>query len=568
MKKKRHLGLWITLIVIFVIVILPIGLVFAFFFDPSHTTSEELGVDTSGNAKPFTENLVVDFFDYTDDAEMKNSLSLSIREKDINQLLYDGLLSSMDENTKSFVPQAYLTIEEDEYVFTVELNAYGFFKSKLKLYTSLTQTSNPKGLMFEINSLKIARLGGLQNIAFSLLKNYVSDTDLTRTLQGSLPITVESHLFDESGKHYLFYSHDNFVKDINNMISIDGSGAFFKDFIINMFEEQKFTFDFYEDKAVHGLMSLQEFHDNSSYGSYNDYVIDFGMKTEINKYLPSIIKAGNASNSNVDTLTKFISYGYSQLSEAEKTYIDGATFLPEILGKSVSDYSMEREAKFGLKGKVLSEVEAVEDVVSNQVSAALTPTRCAEILANDGGKVVDATVTEVQLHDVLKTNSVVGYGKTFYRLNDEGGYKVAYVSVDNLYANIVNNNIYFVVGININGYEVSMVLSSLIQSGGNGKIYFKLDGEKTYFGNYKIGTKLFNSFAELLGQAMDSSDGWFSYDKTSSRFVVDFSEAVNENAQIKFLKENGLNIDIGISAVGSQISQNGYLNIEVNASRA
>ena len=568
-KKKRHLGLWITLIVIFVIVILPVGLVFAFFFDPSHTTSEELGVDTSGKAKSFTENLVVDFFDYTDDADMKNSLSLSIHEKDINQTLYDGLLSSMDENTKSFVPQAYLTIDEDQYVFTVELNAYGFFKSKLHLYTTLTQTSSPKGLMFEITNLKLGRLGRLQNIAFSTLKNFVNDNDITIALQGTL--TLESHLFDgEGGKHYLFYSHDNFVKDINKMIDIGGSVEFFKDFIIHMFEEEKFTFDFYQDKAIHGLMSLQDFHDNPSYCSYSDYVIDFQAKTELNKYLPTILKNSNASSSNVDTLTKFISYGYNQLTESEKTMIDGASYLPAVLGKSVAEYSAEREAKFATKGKALAEVESLESIVSNQISDALTEARVLEIISSGKSteKVTDAVVNEIQLHDVLKTNSAIGYGKTFYRLKDDGNYKVAYVSVDNLYVNIINNNIYFVVGININGYEVSMVLSSIIQSGGNGKIYFKLDGENTYFGNYKMGTSLFNSFANLLGQAMSSSSGWFSYDKNSSRFVIDFSAYVNDNPQIKKLKLANLDIDIGISAVGAKISDNGYLNISIEASRS
>ena len=568
-KKKRHLGLWITLIVIFVIVILPIGLVFAFFFDPSHTTSEEIGVNTTTKAKPFTENLVVDLFDYTDNAEMKNSLSLSVGETDINQLLYDNLLSNMDANTRSFVPQAFLTIENEEYVFTVELNAYGFFKTKLYLYTSLIITDNPKGLMFELKNLKLGRLGGVQNIALKLLENGFDDAKLTALLKQNLPLNIESHIFTEvGGRRYLFYPHQNFISDLSGMMNMSGQAAFFQDFIINMFDSQKFTFDFYKEKAIHGLMSLQEFHDNASYCSYNDYVIDYGMKAELNKYLPTLLKEGKVTNSNIDTFTKYFSFGYSQLSESQKTTIDGAAFLPALLNKSTAEYAEERETKFGTKGKALSEVERAEDIVSNQVSNALTPTRVATIIANNGGKVVDAQIKETELHDVLKTNEIIGTGKTLYRQNSDGSYKIAYVLVDNLYVNIVNNNIYFIVGLNINGYEISMVLSSILQSGGNGKMYFKLDGANTYFGNYKIGSSLFDSFTNLLGQVMDGSAGWFSYDKNANRFVVDFASAVNDNEQIKLLKANGLNIDIGISAVGTSISENGYLNIEVNASRS
>ena len=566
-KKKRHIGLWVTLIVIFVIVILPIGLVFAFFFDPSHKTSEELGIQTTGEHRGFADNLEVDLFDYTSDASMKNSLSITINEKDINQTLYDGILSVMDENTRSVVPQAYLDIGEDEYTFVVELNAYGFFKTRVMLVTGLELTDNPKGLMFELKNLKIARAGGVQNIILSVLKNSMNDKQLENELNANMPITLESHIFESvNGRRYLFYSHENFVKDMNKMIDLGDSGKFFKDFIIDTISDRKFTFDFYKNDGIHGLMPLQEFHDNSTYGSYNDYVIDFDAKTELNRYLPTLLKNGNVDSGNINTMAKFLSYGYSQLTSSEKTLIDNASYLPTVLGTTTTAYSVSREAKFATKGAALADVEPVEKIVSDQVSEALTPARCLEILANDGGKVVDASVNEINVHDVLKTNKVIGYGKTLYRPTDDGSYKVAYISVDNLYVNIVNNNIYFVVGININGYEVSMVLTSIV-SGSNGKMYFTLDGDNTYFGNYRIPASLFNSFQSLLATAMGDT-GWFSFDKNNNRFVVDFTEAINDNEQIKFLKANGLAIDISISARGANIDANGYLNISVEASRA
>ena len=565
-KRKRHIGLWITFIILFLVVILPVGLVFAFFFDPTHTTSEELGVKTTGEQKPFTENLVVDLFDYTDDASKKNSLSFSITEQDINQTLYDNLLSPMDENTRSFIPQAYLDVGE-EYTFVVEMNAYGFFKSRLFLITTLSQSENPKGLMFELKSLKIGRLGGLQSIVIGAINNSITDSDIETELSKSLPISVESHIITPSnGKRYLFYPHDNFVADINKMVDLGSDMAFFKDFVIDMVSENKFSFDFYKDKGIQGLMSLQEFHDNSTYGSYNDYVIDFAQKTEINKYLPTLLKNGNANENNIDMLTKFISYGYSQLSLAEKAMINSASYLPGVLGKSASSYSEEREAKFATKGSALDKVEQIDEIVSNQVSKALTPSKISEIVLNNGGHVVDAVVNEVQLHDVLKTSSVIGYGKTLYRQTDDGGYKVAFVSIDNMYINIVGDKLYFVLGININGYEVSMILSSRIQTGSAGSIYFKLDGDNAYFGNYKIPATLFNSFSSMLGSVMESS-GWFSYDKTNNRFAINFSEAINTNPQILILKASGLSIDIGISVVGDKTSDNGYISVSVDASR-
>ena len=565
-KKKRHIGLWVTLIVIFVIVILPVGLVFAFFFDPSHKTNEELGISTTGQHRSFAENLVVDLIDYASDDSMKNSLAITVNERDINQTLYDGVLSSLDDNMRSVVPQAYLDVGQDEYTFVVELNAYGFFKSRLMLVTGLELTDNPKGLMFELKNLKLARVGGLDNILLSVLKNQMTDKQLEQELSKNLPITLESHIFEGvNGKRYLFYSHENFVKDMNKMIDLGNTGKFFKDFIVDMVSERKFTFDFYKDDGIHGLMSLQDFHNNATYCSYDDYVIDFGAKAELDRYLPTLLKNGNVNNTNIDAMTRFISYGYNQLTDSEKTTIDNASYLPATLGKSIEAYSAEREAKYATKGAALADVQPVQDLVFDQVKEALTPEKLLGIYANNGGKVVDATVNEVNLHDVLKTNQVIGYGKTLYRPTDDGSYKVVSISVDNLYVNIVNNNIYFVVGININGYEISIVLSSIV-SGDNGKMYFTLDGDNTYLGNYKLPLGLFNSFSSLLANAM-GDNGWFSFDSNNNRFVVDFRKAVNDVPAIKELKANGYQISVNISALGSDISANGYLNISVSASK-
>ena len=566
-KKKHHVGLWITLIVIFVLVILPVGLAFALFFDPTHKSEEQLGINTTGKAQSVTKNLVVDMFDNTDNADMNNPIMISITEQDVNQALYDGILSKLDANAKSFIPGVYLEVNEDNYTFTVELNAYGFFKTRLMLVTGLSLSDNPKGLMFEIKNIKVARLGGVQNISINILKNFLNDADLTKQIQQGTNFGIESHLFDNSEKHYLFYPQTRFIEDMRNMIAIDQSVAFFQDFLIDMISQRKLTFDFYSNKAVNGSLSLKDYHNNPTYCSYNDYVIDFNNKELLNRYLPSLLKEGKVNEQSVDAVSKFLSYGYTQLDESEKTFIDSQDYLPTTLGKSLADYSADRELKFASKGAALKDVQQVEDIVSKQVSDSLTPTRIAEIIAANGGKVSDIAIDEIQLHDVLKTNPIVGFGKTFYRPTIDGGYKVSFITLDNIYLNIVNNNIYFIIGLNINGYEISLVLSSIIQSGGNGKLNFKLDSNNIYLGNEKLSPSLFSSLSTMLGEAIGDS-GWFSYDGTTNSFVVDFSKAIEENSEIKILKASGLNINIGVSALGSAISDNGHIEVSVSASKS
>ena len=50
--------------------------------------------------------------------------------------------------------------------------------------------------------------------------------------------------------------------------------------------------------------------------------------------------------------------------------------------------------------------------------------------------------------------------------------------------------------------------------------------------------------------------------------AVNFSEAINNNEQIKFLKANGLIIQVFLSVVGDKSADNGYISISVEAERA
>lgn len=568
--KKSHVGLWITLVVVLVIIITPVALAYGFLYDPTHKSPEDLNIDTSGEKHSFTNNLVVDCFDETTNEETKHPLMLHISENDLNQTLYDNIGKSLPENIASYVPAVYLEIQEDNFSFYIELDAYGFFKSRLILVTELNLTDDPKGLYFDIKELKIARLSGITDISMNLLSNLANDEKIGSLFANSIGLSIQSHIFDNPAHRHLFYAHDDFVNDIDKMLTFDGDIAFFKTFLMEMFDKSKFNYSFYEDKAINGRLPMVEFHDNEEYCSYDDYIIDFNIRPALNSYLIPLLENESITKTQLNAFYNFFAFGYEHLNASKKQIIDEATFLPELIGKSIAEYDNERKALFAQKGAPIDEVVPIADVVSSQISEELTDAKIVQIVLDNGGDVGTFYVDEDNLHDVLKSDDAVGYGDTFYRKNELGQWKLAFFAVDNLYMNIVDDNIYLVFGLNVNGYETQMILNAKSSSGGDsGKIYFDLNPEIFYYGSYKCSQEFYDSFLDMMDNAMSgsSSGEWFYFDSANERLVVDFSQSIENNSQIQELVNHGLILDITVNAIGAKIEDKGKIEIQIQAHR-
>ena len=92
-KKKKHLwGLWIPLIVIFSIVILPLGVVAILFYDPHHI---DTGITEKKEEAAIFNSVMTDMFDGC--RNENPTIDLKITQKQLNQLLYNASKISINK---------------------------------------------------------------------------------------------------------------------------------------------------------------------------------------------------------------------------------------------------------------------------------------------------------------------------------------------------------------------------------------------------------------------------------------------------------------------------------------
>ena len=131
-KKKKHLwGLWVPLIILFSVVVLPVGIVAALFYDPSHV---ELDIDTSKDKSQVFNSIMVDMFDGCR-KDKDPTIDIVITQKQLNELLYSAS-SGMTADPNSPLKQLAIIIKDDnKYIFDLEISTLTVVKTHFVIET-------------------------------------------------------------------------------------------------------------------------------------------------------------------------------------------------------------------------------------------------------------------------------------------------------------------------------------------------------------------------------------------------------------------------------------------------
>ncbi len=579
-KKKHHFLLWTIIITLIVVIVLPISLIYGFGFDSTHKSPKDLNIKENAQTESLFEHVVVDMFDNANNPDQP-SLNIGFSENNINQTLYDATKDMTD--LKKMVPALYFLIDEEEqdYTIVIEINLYNIFKTNIQLKTSIEKVEGEKrGVKFNINKIIVGRAGFLSNFMLSLVNNFINDEQIEKSFLDLAGLHIESHLKDK----YLFYSLDNLISDINSKLNIDGNIQFFKDFINEMLYTHKFSFDFYSDKKISSVLDISEFAQHDVYSVYY-YYNDLRTRENIDSYLLPMLDGNmftNYSQDEVNHLLTFLAKGYNHISEACRNTIDHYyDDIETYLGMTIEQYSALQESYFVGSdlhpSKPLNEIsdDYIEDIVEAQINQAFSPDNIAEIIANDGGQLGPIIITEEQCHDILKASEAVGFGNLFYRLSDEDytRYKANYFLIDNFFLNIVNDEIIIDFGLDVNGYETNMMMSSsaYFPNPDEAIVYFDTHDNGMYYGNYNCSQNLYSKFLEFVKAALpnSSSESWFTFDIDNQRFVVNFQNTIDDNALVnQFYTTYGsqYKLEYEMNVKGQDYSTPGTIEFYINIS--
>ena len=478
--KKHHLwGLWIPLIVIFSLVVVPVGIVAVLFYDSHHVQTGIEGEPTDSN-KLFS-TIMTDMFDGCR-KESKQTIDIKITQTDLNQLLYNAMYSTTHKEDSPLKQFSVQILDNNKYIFDLEISSFNILKTHLILEATVSGDNalgnGEKGFIFNITNMKVGRLSGLQGVL----------PWLTNTTNIDL-----SNIFSSAGLNMKFdidnlrltYSYQDFANDLSNLAK--SSDPLFINIFSNFFTQEMVTFTHYEDSHINGTIPMDDFKENPAYtNSSANYVrrpdVDgIPFLTYVSNQVQSMIDNNIIANdenvtSNARTAIKFLAFGDDYLETAEKSYID--TIYSSIKANYCQNMELDDYADWA-KAKSIGETKTdlVTDV-GNEVNAILEVPGAKEQflldIQSDGEAYIFGhdnepyPIEDSVVQSLLKNRKgLIGYGYSFVGQNSEGKSKVSYTVLDNVYPTFIPANtedseskdmMALTFGLNINGTETSLVM--------------------------------------------------------------------------------------------------------------
>lgn len=566
-KKKKHLwGLWIPLIVIFSIVILPLGIVAILFYDPHHI---DTGITEKKEEAAIFNSVMTDMFDGC--RKENPTIDLKITQKQLNQLLYNAS-SNLPEQASKYLKQFSIQITDDSYVFDLEIGAFDVLKSHVTIKTIIQVDADlgngDKGFLFAISDLKVGRLGNMQG-----LLPWAANTiglDLS-SIFSSAGLSIKADVDNLR----LTYSYDDFVSDISSKAG--STDPLFLNIFSNFFKENYISFTHVADQHIIGSINMGDFLVNPQYTN-SDYVInpkmgtnnDIPMLTYYSNIVTSLINASIIPDQNVEenarTTLKFLTYGKDYINSSEESFIN--TIYDNIKADycsnlSIDDYSSARKtAVFGNDDTdVMKDItDAVNKRIEDTMSTpALKAEFVAKVMAEGSAYLFDENdpfiVSNEMIRDLLKSNeNLIGYGFTFVGDDQNGDAKVSYAILDNVYPTIIaadpavegsKDMMALTFGLNINGAETSLILpmeGKEINDSNKHGLSFNMKDANLLFGT-KTFPDLKNQLQEIINHVGSTEGDIIQFYKNPEtqdieeiRMMLDFDDYFNNNPDSEFTK--------------------------------
>lgn len=523
---KSHTGLKIFLgifIPLFIIVILPITLIFSLFYDSSF------------NNEKYPTNYVLEekinnvFYNSVENTKNDGLVNINASEYALNGLLHSVIYSSnlVDENNK-IISNYYIDIYEQNITLTVDINL-SFFKTKAKIIVEPKLYKNSdftkEYFSLKIKDIKLGRLGGIKNLIKQFLNN-VDNNYIEQSFKDS-GLTVHSNLEDFEIKYYIV----DLVNDINKMLNSDGKQSLINSLLNFSFSNDLFDFNINENNNLSLNLKLNDLDENENFQT-RDKETNINLEPYINK-LETVIENQIINYDYCDTFFSYLIYGYDYLSSE-----DQAIIYP--LDLSI----IEIENNSSYKGIEYEDKKDINDIIINNFD-----------LSNPNESIL--TINEDEFNGYLKTQNLIGYN---YLLSKEtsSSYTFNYFAIDDFYINFVDNKMYLTIGFSVNGFDTSIFMDFTNKNEVDNKLVLKLN--EVRYGNILANEEIVSLLFEILSNNFKDEHGVLTIDKTNKEIAIDiayiFPQTIKDQIEL-------LGGDISCSIIGSSLDDNGYINIKL-----
>ena len=549
--KKFFTGLIIALVVL---IVLPIALLFIFFFD---TGKMKVNYDENFTKDKWSTALVVDSLD---DTETEKALSFSVSENDINNFIYSAIKDN--EELNKYLTQLAIDIKEDSYVLNVSGKAF-FFETRAKLTTTLSKgkINNQDAFVLTVDKMSLGRLTKLKEVIMFFVKKFVNDQTID-----ALASQINLHADLENTRLYIYTS------DLREMINKginggSGTSEFYFAFINDFLDKNLINIDFYGDESLTVNVNLEPL-------TGNDYDASAGE----NVYYPMVYE-NTTTYLTIDEQPRKLSL--DTIRDALVSLLDQKVITTQEL-TSVSNFLFQGNKGTNVPEADLSYVGIMDKntypgfglVASSSIDSILTNA----VSKFEGYSISQnsfdiANISEADINLFLKSQGVFGNKYFLTREIEDDKNKINYIALDNAYMNLYGNTSVISVGLNINGLETMVTLKMELDPSNTDAQKLVYLPVKVYFGKEVEGLMLsedteklvFDTLANTVNQSSFRFDSngkmTISFDALVDQAIdsINTGNALYDGQYKNFLRNDA---DISISVEGNAVTDNSLVKIQ------
>ena len=464
-KKKTSLlvRLLVFLTVLAIAIVTPIVTLYICFYD---NKAKSIDPDPDFNAERMFKDKAVFALDEVED---KESLVFNVGEDDMNQLMLkanDGIHQAFPQLKKFFMG---LNVEtgDEEYVFIANAKIANFFKTRVKLYTTLTteEIDGEESLVFTIKEIRLGRVKVKKTN--SVVKKVVNDEFVSKMFQS----TSLSFIADVEANDRIYYPKSHIATDLN-IFDSESADSFYSTVVKEFYHQGLFSVDANKE-GFKGVIDLKPVHTNTHYveplyeneANWND------LKAKVK----TVLEHSDLTDDEGIDLYKFLIVGYDRLEEEKKEFISNLSL--ESIGIDDPETYEPLVLKYdGLAhpGHIVKPEKEIYDLVDNEVDTTLLGVPFDPIDPTYHGHTF-ATISEKDLSATLAASDSIGTPFLFSHKARDGKYTVCTFAIDNMYANIYNNSLKLTIGLSINGYETYICIGGSFTTSNMYTVNFKID---------------------------------------------------------------------------------------------
>ena len=441
---------------------------------------------------------------------------------------------------------AYATISGTEISVYVTAEALGI-KTSLNFGLSITEAEG--AYTITATRLGIGKLNVLSGLAKMFLPTIMSALDIGGKIEKVMTDSNLPGTFDVNTLSYTITSEE-MGQFLVNLAASGESGTQNELLgelvsVLTASENELFGIGVFENDAESIFGAYLDI-TNAMYDALTDgtptYILDY---TDFQAKMAALVTVNGGEN--FALMSKFMLYGYANLTVEEQAIIDGLDFT----GVPIPDVTV-------YVGLVDKTVPDLEQNISDDLYAEL-------------GDLTDAAITlnidEDFINQILWANGLVGLGyNTFYE--DEGVNKVVYAGVEAIWIDVVDNELGFKLVFNLNGRRICLFTNFIDQSTVNAKI-------EANFDELRMGTIVFSdsmkaSILALLGDSLGGTDMTV-ITVADNKITIDsntFLEEFNDNSLLGSLLGIIKNEDmLGLELTGATMDANGAISFEIDLTK-